>query len=645
MLPLFLVLLLVVNSIKLAVNLPNGAPESICDTLLPFHGGGIKPLTTLSPFSIVPLTTVIEQGQVLRVEIQADPRELVFGGYMIHARTKTTPYKVVGRFAKSADGTVKLINCDGVENTATHVSPAPKLDFGLDWQAPNDYTGEVYFIATVAQEYDKFWVGLESEPVRVVGRGQLSNFPSNGISTTRRPFYVPTTSPDIGPTRPKNTQIEGDPFYQQCGDTKSCFGFPEGCVEQKNCKAAVATIVQGERYIFEMKAFDPNAAYVASALSNDNKMGDDSVMECVPERGQGIKAYASWTYSEPKYGVTRENVPQSIVRLLDSSYTNNQIYCRVERDTVSTVRGKNFDLIRNRYNVLVASGSSNKDNSVGYHDIGRDSTSEARALAEVSNFGAASKLFLRLHGAFMIAAWIGTASLGILLARYFKQTWVGSSACGKDIWFAWHRFLMFLTWVLTIAGTVLIVLELKGWSQARNPHAILGAITTILCFLQPIGAFFRPHPGSKNRPYFNWLHWLGGNVAHIVAVVAIFFAVKLSKAELPEWLDFILVAFVAFHVLMHLIFSIFFWAQIAGCASDRRNTQRVTSFPMGDMSPSRTGLKSAERKQDAPFTKLRRSLLGIYIVVLALIVTALIVIVVLAPIEQRFETLMSKMKK
>lgn len=381
MLPSFLVLFLVVNSIKLAVNLPNGAPESICDSLLPFHGGGIKPMTSVSPFTIVPLSTVVEQGQVLRVEIQADPRELVFGGFMIHARTRTTPYRVVGRFAKSADGTVKLINCgDGVENTATHVSPQPKLDFGLDWQAPNDYTGEVYFMwvlfkisvqsnlidvpffpnsATVAQEYDKFWVGLQSESVRIVARGELSNFPSNGISTTRRPFYQPT-SPDYVPNRTKITQNQGDPFYDQCGDTKSCFGFPDGCVEQKNCKAAVATIVIGERYLFEMKAFDQNAAYVASALSMDNKMGDDSVMECVPERGQGIKAYASWTYSSPKYGVTRENVPQNIVRLVDSSYTNNQIYCRVERDTVSTVRGNNYDLVRNKYNVLVASGSSNK---------------------------------------------------------------------------------------------------------------------------------------------------------------------------------------------------------------------------------------------------------------------------------------------
>lgn len=36
----------------------------------------------------------------------------------------------------------------------------------------------------------------------------------------------------------------------------------------------------------------------------------------------------------------------------------------------------------------------------------------------------------------MLVAWIGAASVGILLARYFKQTWVGSSLCGKDQWFA-----------------------------------------------------------------------------------------------------------------------------------------------------------------------------------------------------------------
>lgn len=40
------------------------------------------------------------------------------------------------------------------------------------------------------------------------------------------------------------------------------------------------------------------------------------------------------------------------------------------------------------------------------------------------------------------------------------------------------------------------------------------------------------------------------------AVVTIFFAVKLKKAELPDWFDWILVAFVAFHVAMHIILSV-----------------------------------------------------------------------------------------
>lgn len=233
----------------------------------------------------------------------------------------------------------------------------------------------------------------------------------------------------------------------------------------------------------------------------------------------------------------------------------------------------------------------------------------------------------------MLTAWIGTASLGILLARYFRQTWVGSQLCGKDQWFAWHRFLMVLTWVLTIAGFVVIFVEIGGWSQADNPHAILGTVTTVLCFLQPFGAYFRPHPGTKRRPLFNWVHWLAGNLAHIIGIVAIFFAVKLPKAELPVWLDHILVAFVAFHVFMHLIFS------IGGCVSERRNSQRVTSFPMADMTPSRNSMSSGDRKQDAAFSGFRKVMLFCYILVILGFVIALVVITVLAPIAETVESI------
>jgi len=137
----YLLIVLCVSSIH---TLPNGAPETTCYSLLPFHGGGsISPLQSQSLFSIKPQNTAVGQGQILRIEIQGSIQHLSFKGFMIHARTLNG--KIVGKFAASADGLVKLINCDGNENTATHSNTNPKVDFGLDWQAPSDYLGEVIF--------------------------------------------------------------------------------------------------------------------------------------------------------------------------------------------------------------------------------------------------------------------------------------------------------------------------------------------------------------------------------------------------------------------------------------------------------------------------------------------------------------------
>lgn len=47
--------------------------------------------------------------------------------------------------------------------------------------------------------------------------------------------------------------------------------------------------------------------YVALGLSTNGRMGDDSVMECVPEGGTA-RAHTSYTVGNPNYGVSRENV-------------------------------------------------------------------------------------------------------------------------------------------------------------------------------------------------------------------------------------------------------------------------------------------------------------------------------------------------
>lgn len=627
---ILLLIVTVLNIWQITETYPSGAPESVCETMLPFHGGGIPPMSSPSPFRVEPSTSVVGQGEQLTVEIFGTPSALTFGGFMLQARNTEPPYQVVGQFAPHALGLSKHMNCNGPQTSITHSSSSPKPGITLEWQAPVDFLGRIIFNATIAQQYDKFWVGVPSNEVNVVRREAV---PPPGISTTRTPLTstVPIFVPELSP---KVAEI--DPFYDGCGLDKTCFGFPDGCIPSRNCRSISAVSVKGDRYQFEIKSGYNQPAYVALGLSEDDKMGDDSVMECIPENGR-IALHLSWTTPRPNLGTTRDGVPQNIARLISSSYVNGTIYCKIERDPNSSMKGKNFDLISNKYYLLLAAGGSLKERGVGYHNLGRLQSGKALNLAVVESIAGASTLLLRLHGAFMIAAWIGTTSVGIILARYFKQTWVGNQLCGKDQWFAWHRICMVTTWSLTMAAFVIIFVEIGTWSSERNPHAILGVVTTVICFLQPIGALFRPAPNAKNRPIFNWVHWLGGNLAHILAIVTIFFAVKLTKAELPDWMDWILVAFVAFHVLVHLIFS------ISGCVSDRRSAQRVNSFPMGDMTGDRnnSGWK-VDRKQDASFAGIRKSLLAVYIVIAILFVVAFIVIIVLAPIEESVQNIKAK---
>lgn len=106
------------------------------------------------------------------------------------------------------------------------------------------------------------------------------------------PHYVPEETTAA-------TRIS-DPFYDGCASKKLCFGVPDKCVSSQNCKAVVAVTVSGDRYEFELKAVG-SPAWVGVGLSDDNKMGDDSVLECVKE-GNSVRPYLSWTTPRPNLG-------------------------------------------------------------------------------------------------------------------------------------------------------------------------------------------------------------------------------------------------------------------------------------------------------------------------------------------------------
>lgn len=590
-----------------------GAPQETCTDMTPRHVGE-KSQTSYPPYQVLPAAG---QGRVRL--ILGSPQGLAYMGFLILARDLENG-ELVGEFTNLPE-TARFVECTaGVKNAVTHTNQTKKQNLEFDWIAPPNYEGTIIFNSTFVQDYTTYWVGVESPKVNIFKRSidilTSSTFPTT-LRTTTPPYYTPK--------REDTLANQDDPFYEGCGKTKNCFGLPFGCLQTKNCKAAVAVLVRGDRYHFEMQGRD--GKYVAVGLSENEKMGDDSVMECTNEDSQ-VKLYTSW--NTPDNRNERQSLEMGDVLLENGSFKDGTINCRFWRDKVTMARGQKFDLVNKPYYLLLAMGNTLKANGVGYHDLLFDSTGEAKLLSDVGSFTASSNMLIHIHGSLMIVAWMGTTSIAILLARYYKQTWVHSRMCGKDHWFAWHTFLNSITCILTLIAIVVIFVELGTWSS-ETLHASLGLATTILCFIQPFIAAMRPEPGAPRRQLFNWTHWFIGNAAQICAIVALFFAVRLNKAKLPEWVDWILVAYVIFHVLTHVILT------FLGYALDRDSAQRADSFPMKDMSP-RGQMTNVDTRMEAPRAGLRKLILGLYIVAIIVFLAILITIVVLAPIEETWST-------
>ncbi|KAK6642360.1 hypothetical protein RUM43_003861 [Polyplax serrata] len=613
---------------------PSGAPVSTCGDMVPRHLD-FQPQRSPPPYFLQPSTLNVKSGNKIKVMLSSQ-RDASFVGFMVQARALSGGGDPIGGFTNLPDIT-KAITCGSSPmNTATHRDRNNLKNLELEWEAPEGYEGPVTFNATFVQNGATFWVGVESEPVQVVKRSlpnDIDRF-QGGISTAKTPKRLTTVpnytlKPEYGDNRSK------DPIYKGCDRTKSCFAIPAGCIETESCQVMVTTYVRGEYFEFELMAKNGTRGtpkYVAVGLSHDQKMSGDSVTECVVDGSNKVNVYMSYNIENEKNNERLNNLNDKVT-LKQSKFQDGNLYCKFTREPVTRVKGKEYDLVNDMYYLLLASGTGLKDGGkrVGWHDIGYEVSDSARHLSEVGALQGSSNLLYRLHGALMVASWIGFTSAGILLARYFKTTWVGKRFCGKDQWFIWHRAFMVSTWCLTISAFVMIFVQVGGWySETSNPHGILGCITTGLSFIQPFGAALRPSPDSPKRPLFNWLHWLVGNSAHILGIVTIFFAVKLNKAELPEWTDWVLVAYVAFHVLMHLVFS------VVGCCSEDCTNKRVNDFPMKDMGSGRSPLHMMERKRDSSHAYIRKFLLAIYLTVIVILSAILIVIIVLAPIEDHW---------
>lgn len=140
MLPILL-LLITSTLLPCVISKSSGAPTNACSTFTPIHAN-IFPQLTSSPYRIRPYASRVHPEQTLKLIIESNPPNLSFGGFMIHALNSKN--ETVGRFNPTSD-IIKLIQCSGENDTATHINPLDKINLELEWNAPSNFSGEVVF--------------------------------------------------------------------------------------------------------------------------------------------------------------------------------------------------------------------------------------------------------------------------------------------------------------------------------------------------------------------------------------------------------------------------------------------------------------------------------------------------------------------
>ncbi|XP_048246036.1 putative ferric-chelate reductase 1 [Haliotis rufescens] len=562
------VLLLVLVFAREARAYTSGAGTTGCASLTPSHTTTAQ--TTDSPFVVLTSKTTYTAGETIEVTLEGRCGE-EFGGFLIQAR-RADPNndndELIGEFTSIDAATTqkRCNNGDATERGLTHINSSPKSRLTLQWTAPTPATGHIIFRTTFVKTEPVFWVGVTSAVLTDATAGALSVTEASLMTATMAPCTSTTggTTVSTAPSVP-SVGISRDP---ECGKTKGCF---DNC--DTGCTFSVTWSTEGSNIRFQYKSLSSGNSYFAIGFSGDTSMGGDSVTECVVFGGV-VKAFQSFNAG---YSNSRLASPEDGISGVSGSVNNGVFDCTFLRETGGTSDPNSFNLTQDFY-LLAAQGVASAGFAKSKHGSLPTISAAVIDLQETSISGAVTLEFVlvKAHGSLMSVAWLLLASVGMVIARFYKLMWPDTTVGGANIWFQVHRACMTGTLLFTVIAFILIFVEVEGYTKAEEPgqkaHPILGIVATILVVLNPIMALLRPGPKSERRVYFNWAHFLVGKGAFLVAGVAILFGMRMPKASAPLYMPFIVAGYLGWHLLVEGSL------EIIRCLSTNKGKQRVNNI-------------------------------------------------------------------
>ncbi|XP_060685908.1 ferric-chelate reductase 1-like isoform X3 [Hemiscyllium ocellatum] len=529
----------------------NGQVTVACDTMTPKHGS--FPQKSASPAVITVDKDVFSSKDQVKVTLTVRQSGTSFQGFFIQARDAADLNGApVGTFTL-IDKNSQLLTCGGVKDSAvSHTSSSGKHTIVVLWNPPATKPDHIQFLVTVVQKFNIYWVKLRGPVI-----SQL-NAP---------PFSVQATT-EAYPDLPVTSKLTKSFNVTECGSKKFCLRNPPGCdPEMDRLCFFLSFAMQNTSVLFELSG--PSNGYISFALSDDNWMGNDDMYLCIiNDQSIQINPAHSTGRSHP---ILNTQVP---IHDMSWSLEDGVTQCSFRRNIRLPEYSERFDLDR-QYYVFLAEGRADNGRIHKHHQhplITHGKVDFDGSPRELT--GSRSPLYIKAHGALMFIAWVTTANIGVIIARFFKPVWPFSTLLGKKVWFQVHWMLMATTVLLTCLAFILPFLYRGAWSYCAGAHPYFGCMILILVILQLIMAFFRPNPQAPSRYIFNWVHWATGTFARTIAVASIFLGMDLPALDLYNpWDTLVMVGFIVWHVVTELILEAHNY--IIACKAQKRKEDKM----------------------------------------------------------------------
>ncbi|XP_037682490.1 ferric-chelate reductase 1 isoform X2 [Choloepus didactylus] len=522
------ILLLHISSVA---NYPNGKVTESCHGMIPEHGH-IPQSHPVHNISVNQMT--FRPGSQLKVTLSGSQ----FKGFLLEARdVKDLSGPPIGSFTLIDREMSQLLTCEDKQGSAvSHTSSSKKKVIEVYWNAPSNAPDHIQFLATVVVKYKIYWVKI---PGPIISQQDAL------------PFTTPRATIPPLPTLPPVFHLKKSFSASDCGKKKFCIRSPLNCDPEKEPACFFLSFTRDDQSLM-VEMSGPSRGYLSFAFSHDRWMGDDDAYMCIRE-DQAV-------HTQPSHLTGRSHpVMNSGDALEDMAWrlADGVMQCSFRRN-ISLPGFKNrFDL-NTSYYIFLADGVAD-DGRIYKHSQQPLITYKKHNVSDYpKNIGGSrSSLLLKVHGALMFVAWMTTASIGVLIARFFKPVWPKAFLFGEAAWFQMHRMLMLTTSALTCIAFFLPFIYRGGWSWHAGYHPYLGCLVMTLAVLQPLLAAFRPSLHSPRRQIFNWTHWSMGTAARIIAVATMFLGMDLPGLNLPDpQKTFAMIGFVVWHVGTEIVLEI-----------------------------------------------------------------------------------------